>query len=385
MINLFIEIKKRAHLWYIIRRVFLLPGIKDLRLKKINSEIRNAKYIHLMYNDKFNKGFVDFINKHFIGKEHTILCLRRCYDRKSTPFPYAFNVYEIFGFNGIQIDPAPQQKIIVHSLNDDETVDFLYTHKQILKNVFWLIWGMDLYNLAKDPRRIFLAQQIPYYITDVDGDGSVARKKFNVSPKIFHSGYSFPITGKMIKNAALFREKKAKQKTGLRIQINHSADESTLEMLDILAGFNSPEVEVVTILSYGQLEYKEAIIEKGRKLFGDRFSFLDKMLSPADYAKFLSLSDILILNQNRQQGLGNSFASLALKLKLFIRSDITTYKFFTSHGIHIFPTEEISRMSFQEFTEHSKEDIDAQVSLVQKFFDDSYLAELWKPIFEEVL
>ena len=39
--------------------------IKKYKLKqKINEDISKYKYVHIMYNDKFNKPFVDFLNKY---------------------------------------------------------------------------------------------------------------------------------------------------------------------------------------------------------------------------------------------------------------------------------------------------------------------------------
>ena len=44
----------------------LIYKIRDsIKLLKLNNKIKNAKYIHLMFNDKFNKPFVDFLNRNF--------------------------------------------------------------------------------------------------------------------------------------------------------------------------------------------------------------------------------------------------------------------------------------------------------------------------------
>lgn len=374
----------RLHLWYIIYKFCHIQCIKNWRIKNINKTIENAKVIHLMMNDKFNKRYVNFINSNFNKKDHIFLCLRRCFDDKSTPFPYASNVYEIFNFSEVTIRPKHNQRIIAHSLIDAAIVNFLCEHESILSHTFWLIWGADLYD-RNDEEHVFLAQKIPYYITDVDGDGKYAAEKYKTTPKIFHSGYTFPITYPMIEKALLYKKKMAGEKRNFRIQINNSADITTLEMLHTISKFNESDIEIFTVLSYGQLQHKDNIIRTGKILFGDRFLYLEKNVTPLEYAKIVSINNILILNQNRQQGLGNSFVALAFGTKLFIRSDVTTYSFFMSNGINVFPANKIDQMSFSDLIYLSKEDIENQQLCVKKFFDDSYLAEQWNTIFEEIL
>ena len=62
--------------------------IKSIKNKykhwRIQQRIDHAKYVHLMFNDKFNKPFVDFLNKHFDHQEHLILC-KRWFDNHAFP------------------------------------------------------------------------------------------------------------------------------------------------------------------------------------------------------------------------------------------------------------------------------------------------------------
>mgnify|MGYP000059736785 FL=1 len=172
-----------------------------------------------------------------------------------------------------------------------------------------------------------------------------------------------------------------KQKKGyVQIQINNSCDKSTLEVLDYLKKYKDENIKIVTILSYGQMDYKEEIIKKGKKIFDDKFTYIDNYLSPEKYSQHLANNDILILNQNRQQGVGNTMASLYLGIKVFIRSEISVYKSLTNDGIKVFDTNNIPALDYNEFVYYDKREINQNI--VSSFFDENCVARQWEYIFK---
>ncbi len=238
-----------------------------------------------------------------------------------------------------------------------------------------MIWGGDLYEAPRDKVNDFVRANFKGYISDVDGDCDVAVKQYGSSSETYDAGYTFPITKEML-NAT-----KRIEHDYIQIQINNSADKTTLEMFDVLSKFKDENIKITTILSYGQMELKEEIIEKGNKIFEDKFEYLDEYLKPADYVQKLAQNDILILNQNRQQGLGNCFSNLALGSKVFIKSEITTYNHFNSKCVKVFDTNEIKNMSFKEFTSYNSETRRNNMQKSLMFFDDGYLKGLWEGVF----
>ena len=170
------------------------------------------------------------------------------------------------------------------------------------------------------------------------------------------------------------------RKNYFQIQINNSCDKTTLDMLRVLAKFKDANIKVTTILSYGQLDFKAPIIELGKNIFGDKFEYVENYMSPVGFANYLAQNDALILNQNRQQGVGNTVASLYLGNKVFIRKDVSTNRYFNEEGIKIYNSEDIENMTFAEFCRYDEKAANQQN--VKKYFDESYLAELWKKILE---
>jgi hypothetical protein len=124
-------------------------------------------------------------------------------------------------------------------------------------------------------------------------------------------------------------------------------------MLDTLSKFNKEKIKIRCVLSYGEVEYKNEIIDKGQRLFGnDNFEYFEHLMPLEEYYSRLSEVDILIMNQNRQQGKGSILAALWFGAKIFIKKTVPTNKSFSEKFI-IHDTETIPEMSFYEFIHKS--------------------------------
>lgn len=243
----------------------------------------------------------------------------------------------------------------------------------MLKKAYWAIWGGDLYGAPRDEKNDYVRTNFKAYINKTDE--KIARNKYNMKGNFYDAIYVFPTSKEMLNRTV------KKDKTYLQIQINNSCDESTLEVLDILAKFKDENIIVKTVLSYGALIFKESIIEKGRNIFGEKFEYIDEFFPADKYAQHLMDNDILILNQNRQQGFGNIISSLYLGKKVFIKSNISTNKYLDNQDIKIFATEDIEGMDFCEFIKYSEKET-AQEN-VKKYLDEKYIVDLWAKIFED--
>ena len=171
--------------------------------------------------------------------------------------------------------------------------------------------------------------------------------------------------------------KKSDKRNYTVVQINNSSDKSTIEVFHWLEKFKNENIMIRTIVSYG--DCKDEVIKEGVRIFGEKFEYLENYLNPQDYAFYISNSDILILNQNRQQGVGNTKAFLYLKKKVFIRSDVSTYNYLYSNNIHIDDTLEIKNMSFDDFIKNDYADVNK--ACVDKYFDLKLLSETWAKAF----
>ena len=339
---------------------FILNSVKNLAL---NLRIKKYKYVHIMFNDKFNKPFVDFLNKKFNKQEHFVLC-KRWYNEH--PFPEGSNVAEIANLRFLNF--SKNKKIICHSLFDKELINYLYKHKDILKTkAYWIIWGGDLYDAERDEKNDYVRCNFKGYLSDIDKN--FFEEKFSIKKENFHKFfYKFPITLNMIRMTHKIN------KTYIKIQINNSADKSTLQMLEILSKFKDENIRITTILSYGETEFNNEIIQKGKEIFKNKFEYIDKYMTPQEYAQHLAQNDILVLCQNRQQGFGNTLCSLMLGSKVYIKNEISVYNYLNTSGLKIFDTNEIYKLNFKEFV--LNDFVELNRTKVSKYYDDSYLSGL---------
>ena len=347
---------------------------KKINEYKLNRRIARTKYIHVMFNDKFNKPYVDFINSNFDSKEHLILVHPTC----TFPMPEGENVVVIQKMKHIKFNGRKTEKIIFHSLFDSEFVDYLYAHPDILKEkAYWYIWGGDLYDAPKDEKNDFIRKNFKGYIACVKGDEELAAKTYNANAETFYAQYGTALNEDDFKNN-IYQQKH----DTLNILINNSSDFSTLEIMDLLKKFNSENIKIYTILSYGQTQFNEKILEKGRYLFGDKFEGLTEYMSKKDYINFLSSCDILILNQDRQQGCGNALMMLALGKKVFIKSNVTTFNCLNYWGMDIFDTLLLKNMTLDEIRTISDEQIERNKKSVFVYYSNDAKTKTWKKVFE---
>lgn len=355
-----------------IRPSFLKRVLGTLRrVFYVQMRLNRAQVVHIMFNDKFNKPFVDFLNRNFDPKKHLILC-KRVADSVANPFPAGKNVVEIGSVKNLDFSSKKIKKIICHSLFMEDLVEKLYAEPQLLEKAFWDMWGGDLYEAVRDEKNDFVRTNFKGYIGENDRDYAIS--KYGMTGDFYDASYNFPLS------KALLDRMPAKKGDCLKIQINNSCDESTLEILNALSKFKDENIRITTVLSYGGTPALAGeIVKKGKALYGEKFEYVGEMMPPDDYAKFLAGNDILILNQKRQQGFGNVIASLYLGKKVFIKKSVSVNRYLNKQGIKIFDTEDLVELDFEALKKY--EERQKTVKNVSRYLDETYLAECWGKVF----
>ncbi|MCL1945939.1 MAG: hypothetical protein FWF51_02135 [Chitinivibrionia bacterium] len=337
---------------------------------KLNKKLKECKNVHFMYNDKFTNSTINFINEHFPVKDNLFLVDRTNADSfTSQKFPKEENVIE-FDYGFLNPKYLKNKKLIFHSLNYSSTVNYLYKNKRLLEHSYWLVWGADLYDAPDDEANAFVRKNI-YGIGSIC-DNALIMKKYGFRHVFFNTNLSISPVSQNLRHKP---RKMRNENERVVIQINNSADESTLEMLDILSKYKNENILIKTVLSYRQVELRSKIIDKGADIFGDKFVFLDKIIPPDEYAEYLAQNDVLILYRNRWHAFDNLLLSLSLGVKVFVRFDTTTVtQFFLKSklksGFNFFDADKIKDMDFKEFCEISKEAVAGNIAFSELFFND---------------
>lgn len=145
----------------------------------------------------------------------------------------------------------------------------------------------------------------------------------------------------------------------VRILLGNSATQTNrhFEAIDSLARFQCEKIEVYAPLSYGDLQYRDSVVEYGRNRLGAQFVPILEPMPRDEYQRFLKAIPIGVFNHNRQQGMGNIHLLLAQGSKVYLSKDSPMLADFISKGFDIFCTEDISSLDFEEFIAFSDDSV----------------------------
>ena len=244
------------------------------KYKKHEKDIKKYKYVHLMNNGIHSVNIIKFINKYYDNTEHCFIFPCVMFEETMEKLAGIKNVY-CCHFKSIKKNKV--NKIIIHGLFDGVLVKRLYKNKHFLKKTYWFIWGGDLYSANRSVRDDFVRKNVAGILTSFDKE--VYEEKYGTAKSYFDVTYPHDITDEMVTQC--------KDNNITHIQINNSADETTLDMLDILSKFKDAPIKITTILSYitvGQKDLRLQIMKKGYDIFGNKFNPIIDFMSREEYA-----------------------------------------------------------------------------------------------------
>ncbi len=136
-------------------------------------------------------------------------------------------------------------------------------------------------------------------------------------------------------------------------------------------------------MSYGNRDYINQVIRRGTELFGDRFAALTELLPPVEYNRHLASLDTLILNHRRQQGFGNALISLYLGTKVYLRQDVSTWRYLVDElGCRLFDTTSLAQCPESLLTPLDEQSRAANRTRVASFFDPAWQESMWRRLYE---
>lgn len=342
--------------------------------------------LHLMSTDKFIEPYIKFINSNFSSNDHQFLCFTsKATNHIKNNYNNAVFPKGIFGKILVFKELYKADRIYLHSLFSMKIVILFFFQPWLLKKCFWIVWGGDLYAYRHHSKtikaktrelvRAFVVKRFSGLITPIKGDYELAKKWYGVRGKYY---YSLVYPSNLYKEIAI--SEKTKDDNVTYIQVGNSADPTNnhLEVFEKLKNLNHDNVRIICVLSYGDKEYAEIVVKRGKEIFGDSFKPLLEFMSFAKYLDLLSKIDIAIFNHNRQQAVGNITTLLGLGKKVYIRDDITTWGFCKDLGLEVYSTNnEINSV----FAPMVKEIRSKNKEIMKSQFSQEKLKEEWDLIF----
>lgn len=248
-------------------------------------------------------------------------------------------------------------------------------------SVFWIIWGMDLYNKLLAPKGFkmidsstayykrthcgwswlwhsfkerkrkresgrairFIRDKVDYIVTDTtDNDYWYLLKYYpELQDKPWKDFFYYPLD--VVLGPDLMKSKV----TGADIMIGNSASATNNHeyVMKILSRLRIGERRVVVPLSYsGRKDYIASVVQVGKELLGDNFTPLQNFMPLEEYNKLQSGIRVALFGNWRQEAIGNIIVALYLGAKVFLSAINPVYEWAQSHGLTVFELEKLSQI-----------------------------------------
>ena len=137
------------------------------------------------------------------------------------------------------------------------------------------------------------------------------------------------------------------------------------------------EINIYCPLSYGNYpEYKEKVINEGKRIFHSKFTPILKFMSREEYDKFLNKVDVVVFNHNRQEAMGVTISLLGMGKIIYMNEETTSYKSLKDRGFSVFTNEQILNDGLFKFR-----DVSNNLILVQSYYSPEVLKKSWEEIY----
>ncbi|MBD3655373.1 MAG: TDP-N-acetylfucosamine:lipid II N-acetylfucosaminyltransferase [Marinobacter sp.] len=348
--------------------------------------------LHVAGLDKFIPPFVRLVNEEFRGGEHqfwtTGLIEKYPIEPSRTVVyvcgPGVWNKLKGFALLVKQIHSA--RIVMLHGLFNIKLVLILALCPWVLPKCHWIIWGWDLYQYTeasnrcwsriKEALRQFVIRRVGHLVTYIEGDVELARQWYGAKG-IHHQCIMY--LSNVVDPGMPVEVNPIPSKTKLNILLGNSADPSNnhIEALELLRPHKDKDIIIYVPLSYGDQDHAAKVIAQGKAWFGDKFVPLTDFMPFDQYLEFLKSLDIAIFNHRRQQAMGNTITLLAMGKTVFMRSDVSHWRFLNSLGIKL---RDVADLTLEPVEVNEAQE---NARIVQSYFSKTTLIKQLSDIFEE--
>jgi len=311
------------------------------------SDTKKIKTLHLGGYDKFTKIFFEFLEEHDSIRGHVLLAASI-----ETPLPGQAPAWLIRAsgakyFAEVLRLGLRAEKIVIHGLTDSRTLRVLILQPWLLRKTCWILWGGDLYvyrdrNTSLRHRCIELMRRlviprIPQIFSATPGDGVLCRQWYKIRGEYINV-FTYPnsiVPWREIPNRP--------EGAPLRLLAGNSALPSNghAEMLDLISQRDDGQLHVHCPLAYGEKAYRHRVIAQGKRLFGDRFHPIVKMIPLDEYLDFLTTIDLGVFNSDRQQAMGTIRTLLGYGKRVFMPPGTTSWEHLQALNVRVFDVKDL--------------------------------------------
>ena len=328
--------------------------------------------------------------------------------KREADYPYSlgFDNYKILdeneeNFNVVLADIETADYVFLHYLEDTKARIISKISNKSCK-IVWIPWGADLYEnklfyqeplYGKKTKRLIFKELLLSYIRIIAKTILLKNRKNAIKDSlklIDIIACAVPQEFNLLKKTGLFRynldminfsyypleivvsdDMDIKKETHIKadtILIGNSAiaTNNHLEAFDILRKLVVSDKKIVVPLNYGDKKYANEVVKYGKKTFGQNFNPILNFMPLDNYNQLISSCGFAIMNQYRQQAIGNIITLLWGGTKVFLNDNNLVYPFLKEIGCIIFS---INNDLFKEpFSLLSKSEIEHNRMILKERF-----------------
>lgn len=341
----------------------------------------------------FARSLIGYMGENFPEHEFDFYIIDR---RLEESLPDQTNVHRILSYREFMANRTlrnhiqTSDKIIVSGVFTMHVVLSFFPRK-VLRKTYLQFWGGDFYcfrNRSKknDILKLFMnhcVKNCAGVITLVDSEVEEFRKFFPYEKKFF----SVPVPNgpKADQLMKKYREisKASSDNTRKRIVVGNSSTRENmhLEAFQMIQHICQEGVEIFCPLSYGDPQYRDEVIAKGKELFGNSFHPITEYMTYEDYMDFLLSCSVGVYNLNRQQGMGNISMLVNMGKKVYIRRDISLWSYYESYGYKMNDIADIPKQNMDAFFSWTEEDRNRNYQALD--FRNAQMKNKWQDILND--
>lgn len=358
------------------------------------------KILHIFPISLYSNIYLDFIAKNYNHEEHEFIMMdiggkiqteKKYYDIFKMIDVSTFCFKDVFTLSK-RLKNNDYDKLVVHSLYMNYLVLSLFLNRRILNKTMITLWGgsdCGKFTVSKENRKYFL-QAIAYNIVR----GVVFRRVKEIGATLLSDYHSvvrdYKTKAPMVECKYLIPTcqefltwNKPKEDAIIHIQVGHSGSQNgnQIEVLEKLEVYKNENIRIYCPLAYGDDFHIDRVIAFGKKAFGDKFIAMKELMPSKEYAAFINKMDILIINTEIQQALGNIYSYLYAGKKVYLKKNKELDNYFTELDFITYKTEDIDK-DYQTFITLDEDVKNKNHKNSEVQFDSSKIKVFWDKIFK---
>lgn len=168
-----------------------------------------------------------------------------------------------------------------------------------------------------------------------------------------------------------------------RILFGNSADPTNnhADGLNFLYKNIIANVDIYSVLSYGNPIGKKWAIDCGCRLFGKYFHPIVDYMGRQEYLDFVNSMDIVMMYHNRQQAVGNTMTALVLGKPVFMKSKNVVYQMLKDLGVRsVYDVNTIADRPLHEYIQEAYKNRNHTIAIIEQIYSKSLRLQYLKKL-----